>query len=67
MTSGRHHHHDTGGMSDARLVWAVIVNVGLTIAQIIGGVLSGSLALIADVSTGPVLAVDLIDAPSTAT
>lgn len=35
-------------MSDARLVWAVIVNVGLTVAQIIGGVLSGSLALIAD-------------------
>ena len=49
MTSGHHHHHhDTRGMSDARLVWAVIVNVGLTFAQIIGGVLSGSLALIAD-------------------
>ena len=48
MTSGHHHNHDTRGMSDARLVWAVIVNVGLTLAQIIGGVLSGSLALIAD-------------------
>ena len=48
MTSGHHHSHDTRGMSDARLVWAVIVNVGLTFAQIIGGVLSGSLALIAD-------------------
>ena len=35
-------------MSDARLVWAVVVNVGLTIAQIVGGILSGSLALIAD-------------------
>ena len=35
-------------MSDARLVWAVAVNVGLTAAQIIGGILSGSLALIAD-------------------
>ena len=35
-------------MSDARLVWAVFVNVGLTVAQIVGGVLSGSLALIAD-------------------
>ena len=48
MTSGHHHNHDTRGMSDARLVWAVIVNVGLTFAQIIGGVVSGSLALIAD-------------------
>jgi cobalt-zinc-cadmium efflux system protein len=35
-------------MSDARLVWAVVVNVGLTVAQILGGILSGSLALIAD-------------------
>ena len=35
-------------MSDARLVWAVIVNVLLTVAQIVGGVISGSLALIAD-------------------
>ena len=49
MSSGHHHHHhDTHGMSDARLVWAVIVNVGLTVAQIVGGILSGSLALIAD-------------------
>ncbi len=35
-------------MSDARLVWAVAVNVLLTFAQVIGGVLSGSLSLIAD-------------------
>lgn len=35
-------------MSDARLLWAVVVNVGLTFAQIVGGILSGSLALIAD-------------------
>lgn len=46
MSAGHHHHAE--GMSDARLVWAVIVNVGLTVAQIVGGVLSGSLALIAD-------------------
>jgi len=35
-------------MSDARLFWAVIVNVGLTAAQVVGGIVSGSLALIAD-------------------
>ena len=33
---------------DRRLAWAVAVNLGLTLAQVIGGVLSGSLALIAD-------------------
>lgn len=42
------HDHGAREMSDARLVWAVVVNVGLTAAQIIGGILSGSLALIAD-------------------
>ena len=42
------HNHGSEGMSDARLVWAVVVNVGLTVAQIAGGILSGSLALIAD-------------------
>ena len=42
------HDHGARTMSDARLVWAVVVNVGLTVVQIIGGILSGSLALIAD-------------------
>ena len=44
----RSHHHDTSQQSDARLLWAVGVNVLLTVAQIVGGVLSGSLALVAD-------------------
>lgn len=47
MSAG-HHHHETHGMSDSRLVWAVVVNVALTVAQIVGGVISGSLSLIAD-------------------
>lgn len=46
MSTG--HDHGTGEMSDLRLVWAVIVNVGLTFVQIIGGIASGSLSLIAD-------------------
>ena len=46
MSSG--HNHGAHEMSDARLVWAVIVNLALTVAQIVGGVVSGSLALIAD-------------------
>lgn len=46
---GHHHHHGHGHLSkDARLTWAVVLNVGLTFAQIVGGILSGSLALIAE-------------------
>ncbi len=43
-----HHHHIDPDSGDVRVFWAVVVNLGLTVAQIIGGVLSGSLALIAD-------------------
>ncbi|MHA6262607.1 cation diffusion facilitator family transporter [Arenibacterium sp. CAU 1754] len=43
-----HHHHIDPATGDARVAWAVAVNMGLTLAQIIGGILSGSLALIAD-------------------
>lgn len=45
---GSGHHHHSGDARDGRLVWAVAVNVALTVAQVAGGVLSGSLALIAD-------------------
>ena len=48
--AGHHHHHahldpDAG---DARVLWAIAVNIGLTLAQVVGGILAGSLALIAD-------------------
>ncbi|MGD9862163.1 MAG: cation diffusion facilitator family transporter [Pseudodonghicola sp.] len=43
-----HHHHVDPGAGDARVAWAVAVNMALTLAQIVGGILSGSLALIAD-------------------
>lgn len=42
------HTHETRQLSDSRLVVAVAANVLLTVAQIVGGVLSGSLALVAD-------------------
>ena len=42
------HHHIDPKAGDGKLIWAVAVNLGLTLAQIIGGILSGSLALIAD-------------------
>jgi len=42
------HSHHTGIKNDRRLLAAVSVNVLLTLAQVIGGVISGSLSLIAD-------------------
>lgn len=46
--AGHHHHHVDPNAGDAKVFWAVVVNLGLTVVQIVGGVLSGSLALIAD-------------------
>lgn len=40
------HHHTTE--SDRRLLGAVFINILLTVAQVIGGIISGSLSLIAD-------------------
>lgn len=42
------HHHGHFNTADARMSWAVVLNVALTCVQIIGGVMSGSLALIAE-------------------
>ncbi|ETW11717.1 cation diffusion facilitator family transporter [Roseivivax marinus] len=43
-----HHHHVDPDAGDLRVAAAIGVNVLLTVAQIIGGLVSGSLALIAD-------------------
>ena len=43
-----HHHHVDPEAGDRRVFAAIAVNMGLTVAQIVGGVISGSLALIAD-------------------
>lgn len=43
---GHHHHHHAG--ADTKLSWAAGINIILTIAQMLAGVFSGSLALIAD-------------------
>jgi len=42
------HDHDHSKGGDKRLVGAVLVNTLLTVAQVVGGVLSGSLSLVAD-------------------
>lgn len=47
--SGQHgHHHADVDPGDKRVLWAVGLNMLLTLAQIIGGVLAGSLSLVAD-------------------
>lgn len=43
-----HHHHIDPDSGDRKVIAAIAVNGLLTIAQIVGGILSGSLALIAD-------------------
>ena len=43
-----HHDHDIDSMGDHRLGFAIAINMLLTVAQVIGGVVSGSLSLIAD-------------------
>ena len=45
---GHFHTNDTFAMSDARLLTAVAVNGLLTVVQGVGGLLSGSLSLVAD-------------------
>ena len=46
MHGGHHHHNEED--SDQKIIFAITINFVLTISQIIGGVISGSLALIAD-------------------
>jgi cobalt-zinc-cadmium efflux system protein len=45
---GHHHHHHLEHDSPKKLYWAVGINVLLTIVQVIGGLMSGSLSLMAD-------------------
>jgi len=45
--SSKHHHH-AEEMGDRNLAIAIIFNMLLTLAQVIGGIISGSLSLIAD-------------------
>jgi len=51
---GQHHSHSHAGTPDAnrgrqgRLLWALILTGGFALVEVVGGVVSGSLALIAD-------------------
>ena len=41
-----HHHHNT--TSSKKLLFSIFLNIGITVSQVIGGFLSGSLALLSD-------------------
>jgi cobalt-zinc-cadmium efflux system protein len=42
------HSHDTNQVSGSRLLFTILLNLVITVAQIVGGLISGSLALISD-------------------
>ena len=48
MAHSHSQHHHTEGISDRALLWAVVLNIGLSGFEVAGGVISGSVALMAD-------------------
>jgi len=45
---GHHHDHDHHNLSGRNLIISIFLNIAITAAQVIGGVISGSLALLSD-------------------
>ena len=45
---GQEHSHQQGQLSGNRLLFSIVLNIIITASQIIGGIISGSLALISD-------------------
>ncbi|MGC9452389.1 MAG: cation diffusion facilitator family transporter [Oceanipulchritudo sp.] len=48
MSHNHKHSHGTGSVSDRVLLWTVVVNLGLSVFEFVAGVISGSVALMAD-------------------
>lgn len=48
MTHEHNHSHGTEDVSDTVLLWTVIVNLGLSVFEFVAGLISGSVALMAD-------------------
>lgn len=44
----KHHHHNHGALSGARMVVTMLLNFTITLVEITGGVMAGSLSLISD-------------------
>jgi len=45
---GHNHTHDHSDLKGRNLVISILLNIGITVAQVVGGLLSGSLALLSD-------------------
>ena len=47
---GGHHHHGHGSvsLSGRKIFWVTVLNLSITVAEVVGGLLSGSLALLSD-------------------
>ncbi|HZH70660.1 MAG TPA: cation diffusion facilitator family transporter [Flavobacteriaceae bacterium] len=45
---GHHHHHKSADVKGSNLLISIILNVLITITQVVGGLISGSLALLSD-------------------
>lgn len=45
---GHDHHHHTSEVKGTNLLISIFLNIGITVAQVIGGLYSGSLALLSD-------------------
>ena len=43
-----HHHHHKKDITGKNLLISIVLNIIITVAQVIGGILSGSLALLSD-------------------
>ena len=43
---GHSHHHSHKALSGKKLLISIVLNIFITVAQVIGGFISGSLALI---------------------
>lgn len=46
--SHEHHHHDHGNLTGSKLLITIVLNVFITLSQVVGGLISGSLALLSD-------------------
>lgn len=42
------HSHDTANLSGKKIFWVTVLNATITVTEIVGGILSGSLALLSD-------------------
>ena len=42
------HHNNNNNVSGQRLFWTILLNAGITVAELIGGIISGSMSLISD-------------------